>query len=392
MLTTPFLRRQMLEVVREHLLPWARARGVGKRLLLLRPPLQLPPDVPVSERILPAAQMRRGRPAPGRGSFTSYAMWPELGLHTIPFTWMGFLFAGEIDLRLGATRSLVCGPSGEGKIQIAALTAPAFFVIPPGVPHPDGSRVPWERPRHLLRHPVRLFWLHVSPAGLRCHIARIAHDVYQEDFFLLLDDEDLGLLARLLIGEMERPRRFDLVVEAALLSLLLRLEDVLSERDETQDAVPNDGAPAEFADITLNGRLQPPPSEAPALPNVTVEAALRFIEAHLNWRTLTPEAVAAHVYISASHLNRLFKAELGLTVKGHIQNSRIELAKSLLQNSDIPVAEVGFLSGFFPPSHFTRAFSQAAGCAPKTFRNANRKARWPDASPLPSPAPDAPAP
>jgi hypothetical protein len=59
--------------------------------------------------------MRRGKPRPGAGSFTSYVMWPDLGLHTIPFSWPGFLFQSKADLRLGASRSLVCSPSGEGK-------------------------------------------------------------------------------------------------------------------------------------------------------------------------------------------------------------------------------------------------------------------------------------
>lgn len=382
MSTTPFLRHQMLEIVRDTLLPWAREAHQNKRLLLLQPPLRLPPGVPVTERIMPASQMRRGRPTPGRGSFTSYVMWPELGLHTIPFAWLGFLYRGEADLRLGATRSLVCGPQGEGKVQIVALEAPTFFVIPPGVPHPDGSRLPWERPLHLLRHPPEMFWIHVSPAGLRCHIARVAGEIYQEEFFLLLSDERLTMLARLLIAEMSRPQRFDLIVEATLQTLLLNLEIALDDAHAANADATNDNATDANATQEnrsdpnlLNGRIEPTAPVVPAaplLPNVLIEAALRFIESHLNWRTLSSQAVAAHAHVSSSHLNRLFKAELGVTIKGYIRNARVDLAKSLLRDSDIPIAEVGFLAGFFPPSHFTRAFSQTAGCSPKQFRDTNR--------------------
>ena len=361
MSTTPFLRRQMLEIVRDKLLPWARGAHSDKRALLLQPPLQLPSDVPVTERIMPASQMRRGRPTPGRGSFTSYVMWPELGLHTIPFAWLGFLYRGQADLRLGATRSLVCGPQGEGKIQIVSLEAPTFFVIPPGVPFPDGSRLPWERPLHLLRRPPEMFWIHVSPAGLRCHIARAVGELYQEEFFHLLSDKNLETLARLLIAEMSRPQRFELIVEAALQTLLLHLKDALDDADLTQE----NQAQAQPSSA-------PPTTATPTLHNVVVEAALRFIESHLNWRTLSPASVAAHAHVSASHLNRLFKAELGLTIKKYILNARVDLAKSLLRDSDIPIAEIGFLCGFFPPSHFTRAFSQTAECSPKQFRDANR--------------------
>ena len=364
MLNTPFLRRQMLEVVRDILLPWVRGQSEDKRLLLLQPPLNLPADVPVSERIMPASQMRHGHPAPGRGSFTSYVMWPELGLHNIPFAWIGFLCRGEADLRLGATRSLVCGPDGAGKVQIVSLKAPCFFVIPPGVPHPDGSRLPWERPLHLWRNLPEIFWIHVSPAGLRCHIARVVENVYQEEFFLLLSDENLATLARLLLAEMSRPRRFDLIVEAALLTLLQHLEDELGEAGEA--------TPDPSHTRVSSGRIGHEAQDSPNY-DVSVEAALRFIESHLNWGTLSPAAVADHVHVSTSHLNRLFKARLGFTVAGYIRNGRIDLAKSLLRDSDIPIAEVGFLSGFFPPSHFTRVFSQTAGCSPKKFRLAHRR-------------------
>ena len=366
MSTTPFLRHQMLEIVRGHLLPWAREPKADKRLLLLQTPLHLPPEIPVTERIMPASQMRRGRPTPGRGSFTSYAMWPELGLHTIPFTWLCFLYRGEADLRLGATRSLVSGPQGEGKVQIVSLQAPTFFVIPPGVPFPDGSRLPWERPLHLLRHSPEMFWIHVSPAGLRCHISRVAGEEYQEEFFLLLNQETLTTLARLLVTEISRPQRFDLIVEATIQTLLLQLESALDAPEFAPENHSN----------SRNKFAAPTPQiaarNADALRNVSVEAALRFIESHLNWRTLSTEAVADHAHVSASHLNRLFKTEMGTTIKGYIRNARVDLAKSLLRDSDIPIAEVGFLSGFFPPSHFTRAFSQITGCSPKQFRDGNR--------------------
>ncbi len=369
MSTTPFLRRQMLEIVREILLPWARDPSADKRLFLLQPPLQLPPEISVTERIMPAWQMRRGRPTPGRGSFTSHVMWPELGLHTIPFTWLCFLYRGEADLRLGATRSLVCGPQGEGKVQIVALQAPTFFVIPPGVPFPDGSRLPWERPLHLRRHSPEMFWIHVSPAGLRCHISRVAGEKYQEEFFLLLSQPELTTLARLLITEISRPQRFDLIVQATIQTLLLQLEIALDTPDSAREIVSNSNAPGESAATVQRGAQR-----SATLHNVLVEAALRFIESHLNWRTLSPANVAAHAHVSSSHLNRLFKAELGVTIKSYIRNARVDLAKSLLRDSDIPIAEVGFLCGFFPPSHFTRAFSQTAGCSPKQFRDGNRTA------------------
>lgn len=384
MFETPFTRRQMIEVVQQHLLPWAWRREsqnsvdvepVGasqKRLLLLQPPLQLPPEIQVEERIMDASQMRRGKPAPGRGSFASHVLWPELGLHSMPFAWLGFLYQGEIDLRIGASRSLIFAPSGEGKIHIVSLQAPTLFVIPPGVPHPDGNHIPWERPLHLLREEPRIFWVHVSPAGLRCHLSRVAEGRYQEEFFVLLNNEALMGLAKLFMAEMQRPQRFLLVVEAALLSLLLEINQSLLSFDAIP---PKENALGEKVAATAD--RGPNGKEERSMPDgsiVTTEAAKRFIEMHLNWKTLSLEMVAHHAFVSASHLNRLFKAELGMTVKEYIQHKRINVAKTLLEESDMAVSEVGFLSGFFPPSHFARAFSQAVGITPKKFRDARRSA------------------
>ncbi|PQV63589.1 AraC-type DNA-binding protein [Abditibacterium utsteinense] len=394
MFETPFTRRQMIEVVQHHLLPWAWRRedqreaetpivASPKRLLLLQPPLQLPPEIQVTQRIVEPSQMRRGKPAPGRGSFSSHVLWPELGLHSIPFAWLGFLFQGEIDLRIGANRSLIFGPGGEGKIQIVSLKAPTFFVIPPGVPHPDGHHIPWERPLHLMREEPQIFWVHVSPSGLRCHLSRVAQGHYQEEFFVLLHNEALMGLSKLFIAEMQRPERFPLVVEAALLSLSLEINKSLLGPDapESHEKGNETGLPSPISSVREELAGSDAENNRSASKThidantVLIEAAKRYIEMHLNWRTLSLDMVAHHVYVSPSHLNRLFKAELGMTLKEYIQGKRIGVAKALLEESDIAVSEVGFLSGFFPPSHFARAFSQAVGITPKKFRDEQRSAR-----------------
>lgn len=397
MFPTPFLRRQMLDVIEHHLLPWARAgnapgaenaSGAGadearRLLLLLESPLRLPPDVPVEDRVVDASLMRRGKPAPGRGSFTAHIMWPHLGLQSIPFAWLGFLFQGQADLRIGASRTLRAKAEVEGRIHVVSLRAPAFFVIPPGVPHPDGSRIPWERPLSLLHDTQRMFWIHVSPAGLRCHLSRVAGHSYQEEFFLLLKTPALLALAGLLLSEMQRPQRFDLVVEAVLLCLLLEMQTTLGAESTPR---PGDFEPELFSLRPDQRALQTPaPVSAQAKANsastnnILMAAALRFIETHLNWRPLSLEMVAAHAHVSPSHLNRLFKAHLHMTVRAYIQHNRLELARALLTQSEMPIAEVGFLVGFFPPSHFARVFLQATGTSPRAFRDAQRE-EFPDAS------------
>jgi AraC-like DNA-binding protein len=49
---------------------------------------------------------------------------------------------------------------------------------------------------------------------------------------------------------------------------------------------------------------------------------------------------------------------------------RIERARRLLAESDLPIAEVGAEVGYSNQSHFTKIFREATGMTPKAFRDA----------------------
>lgn len=351
MLITPFLRQSFLRILRERLLPWAGS-GEAKRLLLLEPPLALPPEVKVWHYGVERAELERGAPLPGRGSFTSDAIWPRLGLHTISFPWLGFMLEGEARIRIGASRNLLGHPQGERGFHEVLVPARSCFLIPPGVPHPDGSPPAWEHHDALTDGPAQILWIHISEMGARCHIARLfaagQETVYKENFFLLLKDERLLIAARLLMTEMQRPEPFELVAQAALQSFLLRMEHVLAS----------------------SGAASGPKLEEAATETsrVAVRAACDFIENHLNWQDISLPIIAHHAHVSPTYLNRLFRAELGTTVNKYIVHQRIELAKMLLEEPGILVAEVGLLVGLFPPQHFTRAFAEATGVSPSRYR------------------------
>jgi len=59
---------------------------------------------------------------------------------------------------------------------------------------------------------------------------------------------------------------------------------------------------------------------------------------------------------------------MGRTPHDYLRHVRLEAAKKLLQNGDVPVNEVAHLTGFGNPAYFTRAFRQATGVPPREFR------------------------
>jgi AraC-like DNA-binding protein len=87
-------------------------------------------------------------------------------------------------------------------------------------------------------------------------------------------------------------------------------------------------------------------------------------------RELTLAEIAGAAYLSEFHFARLFKKITGATPHAYLASLRIERARRLLAESDLPIAEVGAEVGYGSQSHFTKIFREATGLTPKAFRDA----------------------
>jgi AraC family transcriptional regulator len=81
-------------------------------------------------------------------------------------------------------------------------------------------------------------------------------------------------------------------------------------------------------------------------------------------------AVALDVQMSYFHFSRAFKQSMGMTATNYIAERRIERAKKMLEETELPISEIALRSGFSSQSHFTTAFRRLAGATPKAFRAA----------------------
>jgi AraC family transcriptional regulator len=72
--------------------------------------------------------------------------------------------------------------------------------------------------------------------------------------------------------------------------------------------------------------------------------------------------------ISTFHFAREFKRATGTTPHQHLIKFRVERAKALLAESELPLVEVGLQSGFGHQSHFTRLFRKITGTTPHSYR------------------------
>jgi two-component system response regulator YesN len=111
-----------------------------------------------------------------------------------------------------------------------------------------------------------------------------------------------------------------------------------------------------------------PSSFTPSSAVEIVEQACVYIEAHFDQK-ITLENVATHVYISPSHLSRLFQAEKGMSITEYLTRFRMEYICTLLGKTDLRINHIGKISGYRNHSYLCQAFQRRMGCSPQEYRN-----------------------
>ena len=104
-----------------------------------------------------------------------------------------------------------------------------------------------------------------------------------------------------------------------------------------------------------------------AIDDRDVAAALRFVREHAV-DGIHVSDVFANASSSPSTLERRIKATLGRSIKSEITRVRLERARLLLQETDLPVAIVAVRSGFSEPKYFCEVFRKAEGVTATSYR------------------------
>lgn len=98
--------------------------------------------------------------------------------------------------------------------------------------------------------------------------------------------------------------------------------------------------------------------------------ALIYIDCHFT-EAITLEEVAKHISTSKFHLSRFFSKKLQTSFNTYVNNRRVELAKTLLRNTDHAITSIAFDSGFNSTRSFYRAFQSICEMTPMEYRAKN---------------------
>ena len=92
-----------------------------------------------------------------------------------------------------------------------------------------------------------------------------------------------------------------------------------------------------------------------------------YIEATIQ-RCPTIDEIAATCDVSSAHLRRAFKNTTGYTIHDYVENVRLNKAKALLSETDLPLKEISYRLGFAASSTFSSVFRKLQGETPSGFR------------------------
>lgn len=113
---------------------------------------------------------------------------------------------------------------------------------------------------------------------------------------------------------------------------------------------------------------KPPALQRGGLSPRRLREVKEYIETNLA-SEITLGELAAIAGVSKAHFCRAFQKSVGIASHRYILHQRVEMAKRLLAESKLPIAEIALAAGFSDQSHFTKHFRYLVGTTPWRFRN-----------------------
>ncbi|HWQ77839.1 MAG TPA: helix-turn-helix domain-containing protein [Anaerovoracaceae bacterium] len=126
--------------------------------------------------------------------------------------------------------------------------------------------------------------------------------------------------------------------------------------------------------ISSNQMLAPRNKAETPFSQEVINQCLNIIEANY-MNNLTLSGIAKQVHFSEKYFSRYFKSKIGYTFTQYIQTLKMNRAKDLLLNTNIPIFRIAMDLKFSDAAYFTKVFYKHEGLTPSQYRQQTRKKR-----------------
>ncbi|MFX3631240.1 MAG: response regulator [Candidatus Pristimantibacillus sp.] len=146
---------------------------------------------------------------------------------------------------------------------------------------------------------------------------------------------------------------------------LIKMNTELSRSKETE-------LPAKDTLASSDARqLQPVVHTEHTSTHPEVNKILDYIEQNYD-KDITVKSLSQYVMMGENYVSALFKKKTGQNLIHYVHEVRIHHAKLCLEQSDMPVNEIGVKVGFMNDNYFIKIFKRVTGVTPSQYRHAHR--------------------
>ena len=101
--------------------------------------------------------------------------------------------------------------------------------------------------------------------------------------------------------------------------------------------------------------------------NTYIKDAISYVERNVK-KNITLEEVAKYINITPHYLSKIFKKYVGVNFVTFITDKKIELAKEMLIDEDIPIVNISIELSYNQPNYFSKVFKRKVGITPSEYR------------------------
>ena len=101
--------------------------------------------------------------------------------------------------------------------------------------------------------------------------------------------------------------------------------------------------------------------------NDYTQEAIQYVEKNIK-KNITLEEVAKNINITPHYLSKIFKKEVGINFVTYVTDRKIDLAKEMLADKNIPIVNISISLAFNQPNYFSKVFKKKVGVTPSEYR------------------------